>query len=85
MIIFGYIDSNYDGWATVNGEKFADYMYEYADVCSNSIAYEHRKNLGGQKAIIPDCNISMYFSKEEMNLEEAQEKFLDSFFWSRRL
>jgi hypothetical protein len=36
---------------------------------------EHRKGLGGIRAIIDDCNIRIYFTDKECELEEAMEAF----------
>lgn len=71
----GTISSDYNGWATVGGTTFADFMYQLAGSCG--IAYEHEKDLGGKKAVIPNCNIRMYTTKRAMSFDEAQEKFLD--------
>lgn len=79
IIFSGFINKNYDGWATVSEIPFADYMYSCAESCNNAVAYNHNNRLGGKRAIIPDCNISMYFSDKEMDYESAQEKFLDNF------
>lgn len=83
MIISGRIDKDYDGLAnicqpTYGCDTFADLMYDFAK--EYGIAYEHDKGLGGWKAIIPNCSISMYFSDKEMTFEEAQEKFLEQMF-----
>lgn len=81
MEISGFISSNYDGWATIGNTAFADYMYEFAE--NNGIAFEHDEGLGGQKAIIKNCNMVMYTSKEKMEFEEAQERFLNSMFGAK--
>lgn len=78
MRICGFINSNWDGWATIAGIAFADFMYEVAQ--SYGIAYEHDEGLGGRRAVIKNCKIVMYTSKKEMSFEEAQEKFLDTMF-----
>lgn len=71
----GKISSNYDGWAVVGTKTFADFMYEVATDCG--VAYEHEEELGGKRAVIPNCNIKMYTTKRVMSFEEAQEKFLE--------
>lgn len=83
MIISGRITRDYDGnaaigWSSYDCDSFADLMYDFAK--EYGIAYEHDKGLGGWKAIIPNCSISMYFSDKEMTFEEAQEKFLEQMF-----
>lgn len=83
MIISGRITRDYDGlaaigWNSYDYDSFADLMYDFAK--ENGIAYQHNNNLGGWRAVIPDCSISMYFSDEEMDFEKAQEKFLEQMF-----
>lgn len=83
MIISGRIVEDYDGlaaigWSNYDCNSFADLMYEFAK--ENGIAYKHNKRLGGWRATIPNCNISMYFTDKEMTFEEAQEKFLEQMF-----
>lgn len=83
MIISGKIVRDYDGLATIGWSRydcksFADWMYDFAE--SNGIAYRHSKGLGGWRATISNCSVSMYFSDEEMTYEEAQEKFLEQMF-----
>lgn len=80
MIISGYIDKNYDGWATINENAFADFMYEFSEDNHIGLAFETDNDLGGKRTIIPNCNISMYFSNEPMEFEKAQEKFLKNYF-----
>lgn len=80
MEISGYIDKNYDGWATINGNAFADLMFDFAEDNRIGCAYAHNYGLGGKNNIIPNCNVSMYFSNEPMSLEDAQEKFLENYF-----
>lgn len=78
MIISGRIDKDYDGFAKIGNESFVDIMYDFAK--DKGVTYYHNNGLGGRKAIIPNCSVSMYFSKREMDFEEAQKKFLDTMF-----
>ena len=80
MIISGKIGRDYDGFAKIGTDSFVDIMYDFAERENKAIAYYHNNGLGGRKAVIPNCNISMYFSKREMDFEEAQERFLDNMF-----
>lgn len=80
MIISGKIGRDYDGFAKIGTNSFVDIMYDFAERENKAVAYYHNNGLGGRRAIIPNCNISMYFSKREMSFEEAQERFLDDMF-----
>lgn len=80
MELSGLIDKNYDYWAVIGAETFAQAMYDFAEDNNIGVAFEHEKGLGGKKNIIQRCNISMYFSNEPLTLEEAQERFLDNYF-----
>lgn len=73
----GFINKD-DGLAMVGNVVFADYMYKLAEEIG--IAYQYNDNLGGERAFIPKCNISMYTSKEKISLEEAKENFLEYMF-----
>lgn len=78
MRICGFIDSNWDGWATIDGIPFAESMYEFAQL--HGIAYKHGEGLGGKRAAIKNCKIMMYTSKKETTFKEAQEKFIYAMF-----
>lgn len=78
MRISGFIDVNYDGWATIDNVKFADIMYNIAK--DNGFAYEYEWDLGGRRAGIKNCKIVMYTSKHEMTFDEAQSDFLNKMF-----
>lgn len=80
MIISGRITRDYNGFAKIGADSFVDIMYNFAEREDKAIAYCHNNGLGGRKAIIPNCSVSMYFSKKEMNYEEAQRRFLDNMF-----
>lgn len=79
-MISGRIACNYDGWATVGEDKFADLMYDIADKEATGCAYKFEYNLGGKRAVIGCCRIVMYTSKRKMTFEEAQERLLDQMF-----
>lgn len=70
MELSGFISSNHNGWAMIGGTAFADYMYEFAE--NNGIASEHDEGLGGREAIIKNCNMVMYTSKEKWNLRKRK-------------
>lgn len=76
MEISGFISADYDGWATIDGKAFANLMYDFAK--DHGVAFEHDEGLGGKKAFIKNCSISMYTSNDEVSFEEAQERFLES-------
>lgn len=78
MYLSGFISSDYNGWAVVGDTTFADFMYDIAE--EYGIAYKHNRGLGGKSAVIKNCSIMMYTSKEEMSFEEAEEKFLNYMF-----
>lgn len=80
MIISGRIGKDYDGFSKIGIDSFVDIMYNFAERENKAVAYYHGSGLGGRRAIIPNCNISIYFSEKEMDFEEAQEKFLDNMF-----
>lgn len=78
MELNGFISTNWDGWAVVGTESFADFMYHIAE--DYGFAGKHHKGLGGKRAFIKNCKIVMYTTTDEMTFEEAQEKFLDRIF-----
>lgn len=68
--ISGIIKRNYEGTIDVGGCDFVDFMYDFAD--NVGLAKEHNKGLGGKRAIIDDCNMRMYFTNKECELDEAE-------------
>ena len=68
--ISGIISSNYYGGIDIGGCDFTDIMYDFAD--NVGFAKHHNKGLGGKKAFIDNCNIRMYFTEKECNLDEAE-------------
>lgn len=74
----GFITKNWDGWAMIGDVVFAKFMNSLAD--KYGVTYEHNDNLGGERAVIDDCQIAMYTTKRKMTFEEAQKKFMDKLF-----
>lgn len=70
----GFISRDWNGWAIIGDIAFAKFMNKLAD--KYGIAYEHEDGLGGQRAILKNCQIAMYTTKKVMSFNEAQEKFL---------
>jgi hypothetical protein len=68
--IQGIITRNYDGFIDIDGYDFVDLMYEVA--AAVGFAKRHNKGLGGKRAFIDDCNIRMYFTNKECELDEAE-------------
>lgn len=68
--INGVIAYNYSDSVNIDGRDFVDIMYDFAyDV---GFAKRHNKGLGGKKAFIDDCNMRMYFTDKECELDEAE-------------
>lgn len=68
--INGMITNNYSGGIDVGSYDFSDFMYDFAD--GVGFAKHHNKGLGGKKALIENCNIRMYFTDKECDLDEAE-------------
>lgn len=68
--ISGIIKRNYEGNIDVGGCNFVDFMYNFAD--NVGFAKEHNKGPGGKRAFIDDCNMRMYFTNKECELDEAE-------------
>lgn len=68
--IQGQIKTGWDGNIEVGWSDFIDIMYDIAQ--ADGWAMRHNKGLGGKKAIIDDCNIRMYFTDRECDLDEAE-------------
>lgn len=68
--ISGIIERNYSGGIDIGGYDFIDIMYDFAE--NVGLAKRHNKGLGGKRAIIDDCNIRMYFTNKECELDEAE-------------
>lgn len=68
--INGMITNNYSGGIDVGSYDFSDFMYDFAD--GVGFAKHHNKGLGGKKAFIENCNIRMYFTDKECDLDEAE-------------
>lgn len=68
--ISGIIERNYEGNIDVGGCNFVNFMYDFAD--NVGFAKEHNKGLGGKRAFIDDCNMRMYFTNKECELDEAE-------------
>lgn len=80
MYVSGVISKDYNGFAKVGENSFTNIMYDFARHTTGALAYYYEENLGGHAAIIPKCNIVMYFSKKEMSFEDAQINFLNTMF-----
>lgn len=72
--IQGLIESNYCGGIDIGATNFIDAMYNIAEI--DGWAMRHSKGLGGRRAIIDECNIKMYFTDGECNLDEAETALL---------
>lgn len=68
--ISGIIKRNYEGNIDVGGCNFVDFMYNFAD--NVGFAKEHNKGPGSKRAFIDDCNMRMYFTNKECELDEAE-------------
>lgn len=68
--ISGIIKRNYNGDIDIGGDDFVDLMYDFAD--DVGFAKRHKKGLGGKKAFIYNCNMRMYFTNKECELDEAE-------------
>lgn len=68
--ISGIIRRNYDGGIDIGCADFVDAMYEFAD--DVGWAMRHKKGLGGKKAFIDNCNMRMYFTNKECDLDDAE-------------
>lgn len=68
--INGMITNNYSGGIDVGSYDFSDFMYDFAD--GVGFVKHHNKGLGGKKALIENCNIRMYFTDKECDLDEAE-------------
>lgn len=66
----GIISSDWNGITTIGGQNFVDFMYEFADAVG--FTKRHDKGLGGKKAFIDNCNMRMYFTNKECELDEAE-------------
>lgn len=68
--ISGVISNNYDGGINIGDEDFINIMYNFAE--SVGFVKRHNRGLGGKKAIIDNCNMRMYFTNKECELDEAE-------------
>lgn len=68
--ISGNISRNYDGTIDIDGFGFVNIMYNFAEEVG--FAKRHNKGLGGKRAFIEDCNMRMYFTSKECELDEAE-------------
>ena len=68
--IQGLIESNYCGGIDIGATDFIDVMYNIAE--NDGWAMRHSKGLGGKRAVIDECNIKMYFTDRECDLDEAE-------------
>ncbi len=68
--ISGIVERNYNGTINIDGSDFVDTMYDFAHAVG--YAKRHNKGLGGKRAFIDDCNIRMYFTNKECELDEAE-------------
>lgn len=68
--ISGIISNNYCGGVDIDNCDFVDIMYDFA-ACVGFVK-KHNKGLGGKRAFIDNCNIRMYFTNKECELDEAE-------------
>lgn len=84
----GYICNDYNGIIALSDDKEDDYSFGNRSIIDSieSLAYEygmkgeHHKGLGGRRAIIDDCNMRIWFTDTECELEEAMMS-LDNFMY----
>ena len=75
----GYICSNYDGIISLTDDKEDCYSWKRNSIIDSieNFASEYgmvgrlKKGLGGKRAIIDECNLRVYFTDEECELEDA--------------
>lgn len=79
----GYLCSDYNGIIALSDRNPSECEYsweKYGDSIISSIESfadnygmtgEHRKGLGGRRAFIDDCNLRVYFTDKECELEDA--------------
>jgi hypothetical protein len=77
----GYIGNDYHGIIALD-EKISDKNEGNSIISSienfaneNGLCGPHKKGLGGTRSIIDNCNIKIYFTDKECELEEAIEAF----------
>lgn len=74
-IIRGLITQNYNSGIDIGNDDFIITMYDFA----NEIAFakfHDESPLGGRKAYIPNCNMRMYFTTSECELDDAETALL---------
>ncbi|RGO65912.1 hypothetical protein DXB08_28715 [Hungatella hathewayi] len=83
----GYISRDRDSIISLNDKKPEECKYEWKKYGYPITGYieefakqyglfgEHYHGLGGQKAIIEDCNLRIYFTDKECSLDEAMQAF----------
>lgn len=75
----GYLCSDYDGIISLTDNKETCYSWDKRSIIGDiedlahkyGMTGEHHKGLGGRRAIIDDCNIRIWFTDTECELEEA--------------
>ena len=85
LILNGYITNDYDWhpaltysplyeWELCGGQSIPDSIQQYFN-------YQRLdRGLGEKITTIPNCNLSIYFTKEECTLEEAQKALLNKLY-----
>lgn len=68
--IKGFIERNFNGSIDIDGRDFVDIMYNFAN--DVGFAGRHNKGLGGERAVIDDCNMRMYFTNKYCELDDAE-------------
>ncbi len=83
LYLKGYLCNDYDGIIALTDDKesysswgkksIIDSIESFA--CEHGMTGEHHKGLGGRRAIIDDCNMRIWFTDTECELEEAMMSF----------
>lgn len=74
LLLNGLIGTNYDGDIIIGEDEFSNAMFNFAKRVG--LANEHHKGLGGERAIIDNCQIRMFFTKTLCELDEAENALL---------
>ena len=81
LFLNGYITKDYDGHPALSATKDSYDTSSIPNAIQNEFNYQKlNRGLGEKLTMIPNCNLTIYYTKDICSYEEAQEALLNALY-----